>query len=40
VLVFPALDAVVVITSANLNREGHPLTDKLVREQILPALTK
>lgn len=40
VLVFPKLDAVVVITSANFNREGHPLTDKLIREQILPVLMK
>lgn len=39
VLVFPDLDAVVVVTTTNYNVRGaHQLTDKLVTDHILPAL--
>ncbi|MBK5298870.1 MAG: serine hydrolase [Vicinamibacteria bacterium] len=39
VLIFPDLDAVVVVTTTNFNVRGaHQLTDKLVTEHVLPAL--
>jgi len=38
-LVFPDLDAVVVVTTTNYNVRGsHQLTDKLVTDRVLPAL--
>jgi len=39
VLIFPGLDAVVVVTTTNYNVRGaHQLTDKLVTDHVLPAL--
>jgi len=39
VLVFPTLDAVAVVTSTNYNQRGmHQLTDRLVRDLVVPAL--
>lgn len=41
VMVFPTLDLAVVVTSANYNQRGmHEVTDRLVRELLLPALPR
>ena len=41
VMVFPTLDVAVVVTSTNFNQRGmHEVTDRLVRELLLPALSR
>ena len=41
VVVFPALDAVVVVTATNYNqRDMHQLSDRIVKEYVLPELLK
>lgn len=41
VMVFPTLDLAVVVTSTNFNQRGmHEVTDRLVRELLLPALPR